>query len=152
MSEHKLASAADFRNDVNEEDCYEPAREVFLPKSEKWVLLRRPKPLAYTLLGAPLPGIPQERTGGEEADIEAAKPSASEAETLRQELLQVASWAVTLWGKVFVHPKLSLRPGEDGIHPEWIPPDDQTFIWKWIRGGVNDSGESLSAFSASVQG
>ena len=50
MSEHKLASAMDFRDDVKEEDCYEPAQEVFLPKSQKWVLLRRPKPLAYTLL------------------------------------------------------------------------------------------------------
>ena len=49
----------DFRNDVKEEDAFEAAREVFLPKSQKWILLRRPKPLAYVLLGAPLPGIPR---------------------------------------------------------------------------------------------
>jgi len=60
MSEHKLASAMDFRDDVKEEDCYEPAQEVFLPKSQKWVLLRRPKALAYTLIGTPLPGIPKD--------------------------------------------------------------------------------------------
>ncbi len=80
MAEHKLASAVDFRNRIKDEDCYEPAREVMLPKSEMWVLLRKPKPLAYTLLGAPLPGIPQERTEGAEAGTEAAKPSASDAE------------------------------------------------------------------------
>ena len=51
MAEHKLASAVDFRNRIKDEDCYEPAREVMLPKSEMWVLLRKPKPLAYTLLG-----------------------------------------------------------------------------------------------------
>ncbi len=145
MSEHKLATAADFRNDVKEEDCYEPAREVFLPKSEKWVLLRRPKPLAYTLLGAPLPGIPEE-------DAEAASPTENQSPMTSEEKAQVADWLSKLWRKVFVHPKLSHKPGADEIHPDWIPEEDQQFIWRWIRGEVKDSGESLSTFPASVQG
>ena len=145
MSEHKLASAEDFKNDVKEEDCYEPAREVFLPKSAKWVSLRKPKPLAYTLLAAPLPGIPEE-------NAEAASPAEGQSGMTSEETARVASWLAALWGKVFVHPKLSLRPGVDEIHPDWIPEEDQQFIWRWIRGEVNDSGESLSIFPASVQG
>lgn len=149
MSEHKLASAADFKNDVNEEDCYEPAREILLPKSQKWVLLRRPKPLAYTLVGAPLPGIREE--SAESATVEVVPPGIappiSPAEKTQQ-LLEISIWAVALWVKVFVHPKVSLRPGPDEIHPEWIHKEDQTFIWAWIRGEVGDSGESLGTFPA----
>lgn len=97
---HKLASAADFRNDVREDDCYEPAREIFLPKSKKWVLLRRPLPLAYTLLGAPLPGLPEE-------DAEAVTSAEGQTAMSPEEAAQVAGWLLKLWGNVFVHPKLS---------------------------------------------
>ena len=145
MAEHKLASAVDFRNRCEEEDCYEPAREVFLPKSEKWILLRKPKPLAYTLLGAPLPGIP-------EGDTEAASSAEGQPEMSPEETAQVARWLARLWSKVFVYPKLSLKPGVDEIHPDWIPEEDQQFIWRWIRGEVKDSGESLSILPDSVQG
>lgn len=169
MGEHKLASAADFRNSVKDEDCYEPAREVFLPKCEKWVLLRKPKPLAYTLLGAPLPGVPEE----DEAAIGASEPkipphfvnpdpnggnepqivtvSEPQRRLSPEEVAQVAGWLKKLWSKVFVHPKLSLKPKADEIHPDWIPKEDQQFVWLWIRGEVNDSGESLSTFPGSVQ-
>jgi hypothetical protein len=143
MSKHKLASAADFRNDVREEDCFEPAREILLPKSGKWVLLRRPKPLAFTLLAAPLPGIPK---------AQAENPSENQNEISSEEVTRIAGWLSALWGKVFVHPKLSLRPGPDQIHPDWIDPDDQKFIWRWIRGEVDDSGASLSTFPGGVQG
>ncbi len=143
MLEHKLASAADFRNDVKEEDCYEPARDIFLPKCGKWVSLRKPKPLAYTLLGAPLPGMPQ-------ADTES--PSENQSDMSAEETARVAGWLAALWGSVFACPKLSLRPGPEEIHPDWIPQEDQQFIWRWIRGEVNDSGESLSTFPRSVQG
>jgi hypothetical protein len=142
-SEHKLASAADFRNDVKEEDCYEPAQEVLLPKCQRWVLLRRPKPLAYTLLGAPLPGLPE---GG----VDATSPAEGQIEMSAEETARVAGWLAALWRNVFVHPKLSLRPGMDEIHPDWIREEDQQFIWRWIRGEVNVSGESLSTFPASV--
>jgi hypothetical protein len=135
--EHKLANAADFRNDVRQEDCYESPREISLPKSQKWVLLRKPKPLAYTLLGAPLPGIP----------IDGAETPSKLPE---EQLLEVASWLARLWGNVFVHPKLSLKPEVDEIHPDWVPEEDQQFIWRWIRGEVTDSGESLSTFPRSV--
>jgi hypothetical protein len=143
MSEHKLASAADFRNDVSEEDCYEPAREVFLPKGRKWVLLRKPLPLAYTLLGAPLPGLPVEGAEGANPEVQGRMSS--------EEVAQVATWLAKLWGNVFVHPKLSLTPGASEIHPDWIHADDQQFIWRWIRGEVEDSGESLSTFPANEQ-
>ena len=141
MLEHKLASAVDFRNRIKDEDCYEPAREVMLPKSEMWVLLRKPKPLAYTLLGAPLPGMPQ-------ADTESL--SEDQSDMSAEETARVAGWLAALWGKVFAYPKLSLRPEPEEIHPDWIPEEDQKFIWRWIRGEVNDSGESLSTFPRSM--
>ncbi len=145
MSEHKLASAADFRNDVKEEDAFEAAREVFLPKSQKWILLRRPKPLAYVLLGAPLPGIPEENAEG-------ASSTEGQREMSPEEAARAANWLANLWKAVFVYPKLSLRPGPEEIHPDMIPEPDQKFIWKWIRGEVKDSGESLSPFCPSEQG
>lgn len=142
MSEHVLASAADFRDDVKEEDCYEPAREVFLPKGKRWVLLRKPKPLAYTVLGAPLPGT------SEEGAADTGRESISTEETV-----QVANWLTRLWSNVFVQPKLSLQAdGVTSIHPDWIPEEDQQFIWRWIRGEVTDTGESVSTFPASAQG
>jgi hypothetical protein len=67
-----------------------------------------------------------------------------------EETAQVADWMAKLWSKVFVHPKLSLTPTETEIHPDWIVAEDQQFIWRWIRGEVNDSGESLSTFPAKV--
>ena len=141
---HKLASAADFRSRIKDEDCYEQPEYVTLPKCGLGVLLRKPKPLAYTLLGAPLPGLPKE-------DAEAESPADSQAKMSAEETAQVAGWLAKLWGNVFVHPKLSLSPGFDEIHPDWIPEEDQQFVWKFIRGEVKSSGESLSTFPASVQ-
>jgi hypothetical protein len=140
MPEQKIATAADFRNAIKDEDCYEPARQVFLPKCEKWVLLRKPKPLAYTLLGAPLPGL-KEAVDGEH-------PGPEEA---REELLRIASWSAKLLNKIFASPKLSLRPGPDEIHPSWLSDEDQNFIFRWCRGEVDDSGASLSTFPGRVQ-
>jgi hypothetical protein len=67
-----------------------------------------------------------------------------------EETAQVAGWMARLWGNVFVHPKLSLTPNEDEIHPDWISSEDQSFVWRWLRGEVGDSGESLSTFPAKV--
>lgn len=146
MDEHKLASAADFRKLIKEEDCYEPPEQVTLPKCGLEVLLRKPKPLAYTLLGAPLPGIPRP----EEQEYMAAMPGNGRAKMSPEEAVHVATWMARLWSKVFVHPKLSLKPGDEEIHPDWIPEEDQQFIWKWIRGEVETSGESLSTFPQSA--
>ena len=63
-----------------------------------------------------------------------------------EEAARAANWLANLWKAVFVYPKLSLRPGPEEIHPDMIPEPDQKFIWKWIRGEVKDSGESLSPF------
>lgn len=143
MSKHKLASAADFRNRIKDEDCYEAPEYVTLPTCGLEVRLRRPRPLAYTLLGAPLPGLPE---GYSDDD------SKSEGQTWMstKEKVQVAKWMGNLWSNVFVHPKLSMAPGAEEIHPDWIPDADQQFIWKWIREGGNHSGESLSAFPEKV--
>lgn len=139
---HKLATAADFRSRIKDEDCFEAPVYVILPKCGLEVVLRKPKPLAYTLLGAPLPGIPQEGT-------EAASGAEGQSGMTSEETVQLASWLAKLWGNVFVQPKLSWTPGFDEIHPDWIPQEDQRFIWRWIRGEVTDSGESLSTFPAS---
>jgi len=151
MAELKLANATDFRNAVKDEDCYEPAREILLPESQKVVLLRKPKPLLYTLLQVPLPGLPEENVEPAQAAAESVSSEEQSSMMTPDEKARVAAWAVKLWSKVFVHPRLSLRPGEDEIHPDWIPESDQRFVWKWIRGEVNDSGESLSSFPGGVQ-
>ncbi len=142
--EHKVASPADFRNRIKDEDCYEAPEYVIFPKCGLEVLLRRPRPLAYTLLGAPLPGIASE----DEAAPEESAPQ-DDAEK-RAEIVQAANFAALLWQKVFVQPKLSLSPGFDAIHPDWIPKEDQEFVWRWIRGEVNNSGDSLSTFPGGV--
>jgi hypothetical protein len=139
MEEHNLATAADFRKRIKDEDCYEPPEEVTLPKCGLKVLLRRPKPLAYTLIGVPLPGIP--KAEAQDGRAEGDKPTHTQ-----EDILRLARWTAGLWSKVFVHPKLSLRPGDDEIHPDWIPEEDLVFIWKWIRAEVETSGESLSTF------
>ena len=144
-SEHKLASAADFRARIKDEDCFEEPRDVPLPTCGLTVRLRRPKPLLYTLMGVALPGIPEIAAG-------AQTPGESEVQRSAEETERVANWLANLWRNVFVHPKLSLRPGFDEIHPDWIPEPDQKFIWQWIRGEVTDSGESLSTFPASGEG
>jgi hypothetical protein len=144
-SERKVASAADFRNRIKDEDCFEAPVYVVLPKCGLGVLLRRPRPLAYTLLGAPLPGIPQESG-------EAGSGSDGQSGMSPEERARLAHWLAELWGKVFFQPKLSLTPDFSEIHPDWVPEEDQRFIWKWMRGEVNDSGESLGTFPASVQG
>ena len=143
MPEQKVATAADFRKRIKEEDCFEEPEYVILPKCGLGVMLRRPKPLAYTLLGAPLPGLPvgSNGDGAENAEAEAAES----ADTLKpEETVQVATWMTRLWLKVFVSPGLSLMPGPEEIHPDWIPEEDQKFVWRWIRGEVTSSGENLS--------
>jgi hypothetical protein len=144
MKKHKLATPADFRNRIKTDDCYEAPEYVTLPKSGLEVLLRRPKPLAYTLLGAPLPGISED-------GAETVNPLEAQTRMSAEETAYVAGWLAKLWGNVFVQPKLSLRPGPDAIHPDWIPEEDQKFIWKFIRGEVKSSGETLSgSFPAKV--
>lgn len=143
--EHRLASAADFRKRIKDEDCYEPPVYVILPKCGLEVLLRRPRPIAYTLFGEALPGIPERGT-------DAAPSAEGQPKISAEDAAHIARWLAELWGKVFVQPKLSLSPGFDEIHPDWIPEEDQRFIWRWIRAEVNDAGESLRTFPRNVQG
>ena len=82
----------------------------------------------------------------------ATSPAVGETQANTEETARVANWIANLWRNVFVQPKLSMRPGFDEIHPDWIPEEDTKFVWKWIRGEVDNLGESLSSFSASGQG
>jgi hypothetical protein len=103
------------------------------------------------LLGAPLPGLPEPANGDLTEGTDAAPPEPSD-KMKPEETVQVAKWLAKLWGKVFVNPGLSLKPTPSQIHPDWIPEEDQQFIWQWIRGEVTDTGEPVSAFPGSVQG
>jgi hypothetical protein len=155
MSEHKLASAADFRGLIRDEEAFEPATYVTLPKSGLEVLLRRPRPIAYTLLGVPLPAITTFEPKNKEALPPAFQPPAEIGPPNTEnseERANVARWTGALWGKVFVHPKLSMNPGADEIHPSWIPKEDKDFVWRWINGEEEYSGASLSTFPDGAQG
>lgn len=153
--EHKLATPADFRNLIKDEEAFEPATYVTLPKSGLEVLLRRPRPIAYTLLGVPLPAIstfaPREKDGLT-PEFQPPAPMVQAGRENSEERANLARWTGALWGKVFVQPRLSMSPGADEIHPSWIPKEDKDFIWDWINGEEKYSGESLSTFPDGAQG
>jgi hypothetical protein len=154
-TKHKLATAADFRSLIKDEDAFEPATYVTLPTSGLEVLLRRPRPIAYTLLGVPLPAIstfePKGTAGLTPKFQPPADQEAPDTENSEQRA-NLARWTGALWGKVFVQPRLSMNPEADEIHPSWIPKEDKNFIWDWINGEVKYSGESLSTFPDGAQG
>jgi hypothetical protein len=135
--ENHVASASDFRK-LAEAEAYEEPQRIVLPKSGFAMMVRRPRPLAYTLLGVALPQTLA-------AKIAQAEPDAQVCLT-RQEGLALIQREAELLQNCVVSPRLSLNPGLDEVHPNWLPGDDQRFIYRYLRGEVDASGADLDRF------
>src|SRR5262249_23645042 len=125
-----IATAADFRR-AAEVRAFEPAERVVLPKSGLAVILRRPKPVAFTFFTARLPSSLAARVqaGGAGSD-----PASVE------DLVALSRFWTGVFEQMFVQPKLSLMPGPHEIHPTWIPNEDANFLIRWAVGEVTSDG------------
>lgn len=147
-----IASAEDFRK-AAEADAFEEPRRIVLPASGFAVVLRRPRPMAFTLLRHPLPQSLASRVSefaagtGAGQEFPLPKPEYS-----AEELAALSRRAVEMLSLVFVAPRLSLTPGPNEIHPNWLPPEDQTFILRWMGGEVADDGSDLAGFRRGDEG
>jgi hypothetical protein len=151
MSEAKpngVAKPEDFRK-AAEASAFEEPQRVVLPKCGFPVMLRRPRPIAFTLLGGSLPQSLATRVSqsgvrspeSETPDSELRTPDLS-----RDELIQVSRFWTNLFKAIFVQPGLSLTPGPEEIHPAWLPVEDQIFVIRWAVGEVASDGSDLAAF------
>ena len=124
-----IATAADFRR-AAEDDAFEPPERVVLPRSGLAVILRRPKPVAFTLFAARLPSSLAARVqaGGAGAD-----PASVE------DLVALSRFWTGVLAQMFVEPKLSLVPGPHEIHPTWIPNEDANFLIRWAVGEISSA-------------
>jgi hypothetical protein len=125
-----VATAADFRQ-AAEESAFEPAERIVLPKSGLAVILRRPKPLAFTLFAARLPSSLAARV-----QSAGAGPDPASAE----DLVALSRFWIGVLEQMFVQPKLSLMPGPHEIHPTWIPNEDANFLIRWAVGEITSPG------------
>lgn len=147
--ENGIAKAEDFRKLVSEDEAYEPPERIILPASGLAIIVRRPKPLAYTLLGIALPAS---LVYEDEAPPEPAADPAARPEIAADDMVKISRWTVRLMQKIFVKPRLALAPGPEEISPLWIPAEDQKFILAWTRGEVTSAGESLRGFRDDAPG
>jgi hypothetical protein len=125
-----IATAADFRR-AAEDSAFEPEKCIVLPKSGLAVILRRPKPVAFTLFAARLPSSLAARVqaGGTGSD-----PASAE------ELVALSRFWTGIFQEMFVQPKISLTPGPHEIHPAWIPNEDANFLIRWAAGEITSAG------------
>jgi hypothetical protein len=140
MAENGIATAEDFKK-LAEEGAFEPPERVVLPKCGFGIIMRRPRPVAFALYGGTLPTSLARTTpcsppyqGGEQGVVE---------RYTREEIVAIAKFWTEMLTRAIVQPKLSLTPGPDEIHPNWIPPEDQAFIIRWMVGeveGIEPSG------------
>jgi hypothetical protein len=124
-----IATAADFRR-AAENSAFEPPERIVLPKSGFAVILRRPKPVAFTLFTARLPSSLAARlqAGGMGTD-----PASVE------DLVALSRFWTGVFDEMFVEPKLSLTPGPHEIHPTWIPNEDANFLIRWAVGEITSA-------------
>jgi len=140
MPTNGIATAADFRTLAEAEPFEEPQR-VVLPKSGLAVMLRRPKPVAFTLLFGKLPKTLAARL----TETPGSPAGTGEAPALEAaEVISLAKMWTELFQRMFVEPRLSINPGPEEIHPNWIPAEDQEFLLSWSLGAV----EALVPFRA----
>jgi hypothetical protein len=125
-----IATAADFRR-AAEDSAFEPAERIVLPKSGLAVILRRPKPVAFTLFAARLPSSLAARLQGGGAGADPASP---------EDLVALSRFWTGVLEQMFVQPKLSLMPGPHEIHPTWIPNEDANFLIRWAVGEITSAG------------
>jgi hypothetical protein len=130
-----LATADDFRR-AAENQAFEEPRRIVLPHSGMAVMLRRPRPIAFTLTQYGLPATLSLK-------IQGISPV---SEMTDEERRDVSLMWLELFGKMFHKPGLSLRPGPDQINPGWIPDQDKAFLIRWAVGEVDDQNVSLAQF------
>jgi hypothetical protein len=125
-----VATAADFRR-AAEDSAFEPTERIVLPKSGLAVMLRRPKPVAFTLFAARLPSSLAARvqSGG-----------AGTVPASAEDLVALSRFWTSMLEQMFVQPKLSLMPGPHEIHPTWIPNEDANFLIRWAVGEISSAG------------
>jgi hypothetical protein len=127
-----LATADDFRQ-AAEVEAFEEPRRIVLPHCGWAVMLRRPRPIAFSLTQFPVNLLQK---------IQGIEPALASEEDKRA---AVRMW-LEMFGKMFVKPTLSLRPGPDQIHPNWIADQDKVFLIRWAVGEVDDQNVSLAEF------
>jgi hypothetical protein len=146
MSGNSVATASDFRQ-AAEASAFEDPERVVLPKCGLAVILRRPRPIAFTLLGGALPqslGNRESGVGGRESEVGARHvvpvQESDPTPYTPQELIEVSRFWTKLFKAIFVQPGLSTTPGPEEIHPGWIPVDDQVFLIRWAVGEIVSDG------------
>lgn len=130
-----IARAEDFKK-LAQAGAWEEAERIVLPASGLAVMLRRPRPQAFVLLGRPLPqslAAKLQQEGGF-------------AQATAEELVEFSRFWTQVFQQMFIAPRLSLEPGPDEIHPGWIPEQDQIFLMRWAVGEVASDGRDLAAF------
>lgn len=133
-----IARVEDFRQRAEAEAWEEPVR-IVLPKSGLAVVVRRPRPLAYTLVAHPVAYCLAAQIA-EAGSVETAGLTAEDRRALAMAAEEVFCAAI-------VEPKFALEPGPDAIDPRWVPPEDRLFLTRYIGGEVAADGRNLAPFS-----
>jgi hypothetical protein len=129
-TENGVASAADFWR-LAETEAYEEPKRIVLPQSGLVVILRRPKPVAFTLFAARLPSSLAARLQEGRAGTNPASAD---------DLVALSRFWTGVLEQMFVQPKLSLMPGPNEIHPTWIANQDADFLIRWAVGEITSAG------------
>ena len=144
-----VAKPEDFRK-AAEASAFEEPQRVVLPKCGFPVMLRRPRPIAFTLLGGSLPqslATRESGAGSRESDAGATDNGQRTTDGLSaDDLRKISQFWTKLFKAIFVQPGLSLTPGPEEIHPAWLPVEDQIFVIRWAVGEVASDGSDLAAF------
>ena len=132
-----IASAADFKNAAS---AANPPERIVLPKSGFAVLLRRPTAFGIWMLDQRLVEL-QEKIEARDLSLGPA-PAGPQA----QASSPWSEWRDLMRKAIedaVVQPKLSLTPGRNEIHPDWLPQEDQIFLVRWVRGLIAPDGTDL---------
>jgi hypothetical protein len=132
-----IASAEDVRK-LAEQEAYDPPVELTMPKSGLKFVVRRPRPIAYALVGIPLPETLA-------AKIFPADPD-EQIELTREEQIALFQRRAKVTAKCFVEPRASLNPGPGEFDPRWLSDEDKDFLTRFIGGEVSADGADLGTF------
>lgn len=132
-----IATAEDLRK-AAEAEAYDPPANVRLPKSRFVILVRRPRPLAYLIGGAPLPqGLAAKLAASEEPENLYLTDDERTALFERRAHVHLSC---------FIQPKFSLNPGEGEANLAWLPEEDRTFLARYLGGEIDADGADLGTF------
>lgn len=132
-----IATAEDLRK-AAEAEAYDSPERIALPKSRFIILVRRPRPLAYLIGGAPLPqGLAAKLAASEEPENLYLTDDERTALFERRARVHLSC---------FVQPKFSLNPGEGEANLAWLPEEDRTFLARYLGGEIDANGADLGTF------